>query len=114
VRAVLDTNVLVSALLSPRGTSALLLRSWLDGGFDLIVSQVLLRELGRVLAYPKISSRITQREQADFLGLLAEHATSVEDALKVSSVRSVDPDDDYLISVAESARQCWYLAISTC
>lgn len=100
----LDTNVLVSALLSPRGTPAQLLRSWLDGAFDLVVSPALLDELGRVLAYPKVLSRITERERAAFLAILAEHASQVDDANDAPTVGSDDPDDDYLIAVAESGR----------
>ncbi len=58
MRAVLDTNVLISAFLSPRGTPAQLVRVWRDGAFELVVSLALLAEIDRVLGYPKIARRI--------------------------------------------------------
>ncbi len=71
MRAILDTNVIISALLSREGTPAAVLREWLQGAFDLIVSPTLLSELDRALSYPK-----------------------------EPPVRSADPADDYLIALA--------------
>jgi uncharacterized protein len=48
-----DTNVLVSALISPGGPSAILLLEWRAGAFELVVSSILLVELREVLARPK-------------------------------------------------------------
>ncbi|TMD08021.1 MAG: PIN domain-containing protein [Chloroflexi bacterium] len=42
MRAVLDPNVLISAILAPTGVPAALLRHWLDGEFELVVSERLL------------------------------------------------------------------------
>ena len=47
--AVLDTNVLVSALLEPRGLPARLLDQATAGSFELVVSDYLLDELREVL-----------------------------------------------------------------
>ena len=52
-RAVLDTNVFVSALISPSGPSAALLLELRAGAFELVVSPMLLAELGDVLGRPK-------------------------------------------------------------
>lgn len=52
-RVVIDSNVLISARLSPRGTLSRLLAAWLDGRFELVVSAALLTELIRVLEPPK-------------------------------------------------------------
>ena len=51
-RVVLDTNVVVSALLF-RGATSELHAIWKRGGLTLVVSEVSLAELTRVLAYPK-------------------------------------------------------------
>ncbi|MCL6538952.1 MAG: putative toxin-antitoxin system toxin component, PIN family [Acidothermus sp.] len=104
MRAVLDPNVLVSAVLSRAGTSARLLRAWLVGDFELVVSPALLDELARVLAYPKIAKRVTRAEAAELLDLLRDHALLVEDPDRVPSIRSPDPGDDYLICLAEESR----------
>jgi predicted nucleic acid-binding protein len=45
VRAVVDPNLLISALLSREGSPARVLRAWLEGAFELIVSEDLLGEI---------------------------------------------------------------------
>lgn len=54
MRVVLDTNVVVSAVLIRDGKESHVLAAWRGGVFDLILSPQLLEELGRVLSYPKI------------------------------------------------------------
>jgi len=58
-RLVLDTNVLVSALLF-RSTALALLDTWRGGRFRLAVSEPILDEYARVLEYPKF--RLSERE----------------------------------------------------
>ena len=64
MRAVLDVNVLVSAILSPTGAPARLLLAWRTGAFELIVSPALLAELNRALEYPKLR-RLVPAADAD-------------------------------------------------
>lgn len=104
MRCVLDPNVFVAALLSRRGTPAELLRLWLDGAFEVVVSPLLMAELQRVLAYPKIESRVREVEAKAFLTLLSEGATIVDDPAQPPSLRTADPHDDYLVALAEAAR----------
>ncbi len=51
--AVVDPNVLVSALISTGGPPRQIVSAWVEGRFDLLVSPELLTELGDVLARPK-------------------------------------------------------------
>lgn len=103
MRAVLDPNVLVSAVLSRSGTPASLLRAWLDGVYELVVSPALLNELERVLNYPKIAGRVGPDEARELLNVLRLQAGLVDDPLFAPSTASPDPDDDYLIALAEAA-----------
>ena len=57
IRAVLDANVFVTAVLTPTGPAAAVLEAWRSERFELLVSQPILDELARVLAYPKIARR---------------------------------------------------------
>jgi uncharacterized protein len=102
VRAVLDPNVLISALLSRDGTPAKLIALWLRGEFELIVSPQLLDELERALAYPKIRARLDEDAASEFLDLLRAAAVPAEDV--EPTPRSADPADDYLIALAEHSR----------
>jgi uncharacterized protein len=79
VRAVLDPNVLISAVLSPGGTPARLLLRWQSGEFELLISPLLLAELKRALAYPKLRERVSASQAGELLAWLERVATVVED-----------------------------------
>jgi uncharacterized protein len=100
VRAVVDVNVLISAALSARGPSAEILRCSRDGAFDLVVSEWLIAELSRALAYPKLRKRIPAEKAAAFTGWVRDHGTLAEDPPDPAPVRSPDPGDDYLLALA--------------
>jgi putative PIN family toxin of toxin-antitoxin system len=103
MRAVLDANVLVSAVLSRAGLPATILVRWLGGDFELIVSPLLVDELARVLAYPKIAARVTAQDAAQFVHLLGNGAVLLDDPPDPPPVRSRDGHDDYLVALARSA-----------
>ncbi len=100
MRAVLDPNVIISALLSPDGSPARALREWRHGGSDLVLSPLLLAELERALAYPKLRRRIPPEEAGAVVGWLARSATVAPDPDGPPPLRSPDPGDDYLIALA--------------
>jgi putative PIN family toxin of toxin-antitoxin system len=102
VRAVLDPNVVISGAISPRGTPADVLRSLARGEFELIVSQALLGELERALAYPKLRPHINESEATDLVRWVANGASVVVDPDIDPPVHSRDPDDDYLTSLASA------------
>jgi uncharacterized protein len=104
VRAVLDPNVIISALLTPRGTPARIVRLWLIGAFEFITSESLLAELERALKYPKLRDRIRPSEAQQLVELLRSETEVLEDPADAPAVRSPDPADDYLIALAESTR----------
>ena len=104
MRAVVDVNVLISAILASRGASAELLRSTRDGEFELIVSERLLAELQRACTYPRLRKHIPVERAAAFVSWLRHHGIIAEDPTGPPPVRSPDPDDDYLLSLAISQR----------
>jgi putative PIN family toxin of toxin-antitoxin system len=103
VRAVLDANVLVAALLSGSGAPAQIISRWLGGEFELVASEALLAELERALGYPKIRKRIAEDEAGAFVSLLRQAARLAADP-EVPARRSADPGDDYLLALAEAER----------
>lgn len=99
IRAVLDTNVYVAALLSRSGSPARLIRALGDGVFDAVVCPQLIEELRGVLHRPKIAEHIDSALADDFVHWLGRIAISVPDPVTVRPV-SPDPNDDYLIALA--------------
>ena len=65
MRVVLDTNVLVSALLFPAGSLSWLREQWQSRVVLPLVSHATTAELTRVLSYPKF--RLTDDEREDLL-----------------------------------------------
>jgi putative PIN family toxin of toxin-antitoxin system len=104
VRAVVDVNVLISGVLSAKGSPAEILRASRDGQFELVVSELLLAELGRTFAYPKLHKRIAPEKAAAFVDWVRDHGTVAEDPASPSPVGSRDPDDDYLLALAINRR----------
>jgi putative PIN family toxin of toxin-antitoxin system len=101
LRAVLDPNVLIAAVISRSGTPALVLRAWLEGRFELVVSKALLGELERALRYPKLEARVSADQRSGFIELLRTEATQAEDPADVAPICD-DPGDDYLIALARA------------
>ena len=54
MKVVLDTNVLISALISPHNPPDLILQSWLAGEFELLTSEDQLEEIRRVSRYSRL------------------------------------------------------------
>ena len=104
MRAVVDVNVLISAALSGEGSPAEVLRRSRDGEFELIVSELLIAELIRAFAYPKLRKLIPATTASAYVGWIREHGTITPDPADVPPVCSPDPDDDYLIALAISSR----------
>jgi putative PIN family toxin of toxin-antitoxin system len=100
VRVVLDANVLVSALISRAGAPAQLVAFWLGGEFELVLSEALLAEIERTLAYPKIKERVAPAEAERFVRMLRALAEVVSDPEAPPPIRSADPGDDYLLALA--------------
>lgn len=104
MRTVLDVNVIISGLLTSEGSPAQVLRFWLAGAVEVVVSPRLLEELERALGYPKLRDRITRDEREEVLAMLRRGARLVEDPVEPPEVRSSDPDDDYVIALASASR----------
>jgi len=100
-RAVLDVNVLVSALISPSGTPAQILRLWREEKFVLVMSEPVLDELERVMAEPRLRRRygLTPSRVARLLRGLRQFAIVTRGELEVGGVVR-DPEDHKLLACA--------------
>jgi len=96
-RAVIDSSVLVSALIARRDTPpSQVLRARARERFELIVSPQLVSEVAGVLARPKFDRYVTPDEVADFLDMLRNDAVVHPDAAVIERATR-DPGDDYLV-----------------
>lgn len=109
LRVVIDSGVLIAALISSKGAPAELLRAWLAMEFDLVVSPKLLAELKRVLTRPKFRPYCTEREVDEYIDLLFNLATVVADPEDVPTA-TPDPADDYLVALAKACGANWLVS----
>lgn len=101
-RAVLDPNVLISALISPSGASARILVELREGAFELLTSPLLLGELRDVLGREKFRRYATEEEAEEFVDLIRRESALVEDPEPSRLSLSEDPGDEYLIALARA------------
>jgi putative PIN family toxin of toxin-antitoxin system len=100
LRAVVDTNVWVSALLNPKGYPALVLEAFRNGRFVPILSQPLVNELVEVLSRPRLvrKYKLAPDDVAQFVALLLERSESVTTHGSIHLCR--DPRDDIVLETA--------------
>lgn len=98
MRLVVDTNILVSALLAAASLPAQLIVLWRAGRFELLTAAEQLDELMRVTRYPKIRARLAPALAGRLVNDLRGLAVMVEVLPQVDI--SPDPDDNYLLALA--------------
>jgi hypothetical protein len=97
MRVVIDANVYVSALISPRGAPAGVVNRWLEGQFDVLISQPIIDEILRVTAYMRLQKYRRLREsRLEFVALLAEQAIWVEPDETLDVVSDDETDNRYV------------------
>ncbi len=101
VRAVLDTNVLVSALLFATGRLSWLRPCWQQAHLIPVLAEPTARELLRVLAYPKFRLRAPERER--LLQDLLPWCESWTAQIPSSTYRVRDPCDQVFLDLALAA-----------
>lgn len=99
VKAVLDTNVIVSAHLKAEGREALILELALSGRFQLVVSEALLEECEGVLQRPRFDLDPVKIERS--IQAIRKAALLVQPKKQLQVTR--DPDDNKVLECALEA-----------
>src|SRR6266446_3547057 len=106
-KAVLDTTVLVSALLNPNpgGASNELLRFAKEGDFELFLSDDILEETAETLNARRLREEYmyTDADVVAYCKDLALIGTVVSDVPEVRGVVARDPNDDMIVACALAA-----------
>ncbi|MFQ5614884.1 MAG: putative toxin-antitoxin system toxin component, PIN family [Anaerolineales bacterium] len=99
MRAVLDTNVFVSMLISRRDTEAWLTYLWKNRYFEVVVSQTLLDELMDVLNRSHVTAKIDLHRRIALFQRFRHRAFWTPGSLDTAGTMP-DPNDDFLVSAA--------------
>lgn len=100
MRVVLDTNVLLGALISPHGWPDAIYRGWRTGRFELVTSAVQLDELRRVSRYPKLRAILPAHRVGTMVNNLHRAVVLESLAPLPAGVQASDPGDDFLLAMA--------------
>jgi putative PIN family toxin of toxin-antitoxin system len=100
IRGVIDTNVVVSGLLSPAGNEALILLAIHQGFVRPCFSEEILEEYASVLARPKFA--FPADEIAALLAMFRQQGELI--VPKTSGAVSIDPGDTKFLQCAEAAQ----------
>jgi putative PIN family toxin of toxin-antitoxin system len=107
MRAVVDTNIIIRAVIKPAGTVGPVLGRLRDGDYTAVYSGSILDELVAKLALPRIAKKyqLSQGDIEDLLGLLALRGRLVNPSRTVRVCR--DPGDDMFIEAALEGEADW-------
>jgi uncharacterized protein len=97
MRVILDTNILLSALISPHGRPDQIYRAWRAARFHLVTSITQLDELRRASRYPRLKAIL----QPHLVGAMINNLQRaiVLDQLP-TGIEAADPDDAFLLAMA--------------
>lgn len=104
MRAVIDTNVIVSGLILARGNPAEILRALRDRRFVAIVSPPMLEEVATALAREWLQSEygVQDDDVRSLLRMLALRSELIEPRTRIRRCR--DPRDDIFVEAAVDGR----------
>lgn len=100
MRVILDTNVLLGALISPSGHPNFIYKLWRNGKFDLVTSSLQLDELRRVSRYPKLKSILPAHRIGTLVNNM-QRAVVLESLPQLpADIELNDPNDAFLLAMA--------------
>lgn len=109
MRAVIDTNVLISGFISRESYPAKLVDGWVEKRFEPVVSEEIIKEYREVFARDRFSALGSVEERLKLLGTLLsfEHVVLVNPQERICMVKD-DPRDDIFLECA-AAGECEFI-----
>jgi putative PIN family toxin of toxin-antitoxin system len=102
MRIAIDTNCLVAAVTRTDGSSAAIVRAWLDGEVEVVASEATMREAELVLGGGWLA-RVASRERVDeLLAALRSLTIWVDAPQTIADLRLKDEGDQRMVEAAVS------------
>jgi len=100
MRVILDTNILLGALISPSGPPDAIYRAWRAARFELITSVEQLDELRRVSRYPKLKTILPAHRIGTMINNMQSAVVLNKLPALPNGVEANDPNDRFLLAMA--------------
>ncbi len=102
MRIILDTNVLISALIVPEGAPSYLYQCWRRGRFTLISGEEQLDEFRRVTRHPRLERFLDPATAGTMVNAVRALAALTGPLPRVEA--SPDPADNFLLAMAVAGK----------
>ena len=91
IKAIVDTNVLISGIISTKSSPAKIIDLWHERKFILVTSKKILQEVERVLNYPKITKKyhLNKEKITDFLKGLSTFSEVCSPRKKILIIKKI-------------------------
>ena len=100
MRVILDTNVLLGALIAPHGPPDTIYRAWRTGRFDLVTSVVQLDELRRASRHSKLKAILPAHRIGTMINNLQRAVVLHALPPLADGVEALDPNDTFVLAMA--------------
>lgn len=100
MRVILDTNVLLGALISSHGSPDAIYRAWRAARFELVTSAVQLDELRRVSRYPKLKTILPAHRIGTMVNNMQRAIVLAQLSPLSDGIDANDPNDAFLLAMA--------------
>ena len=103
LRAVVDTNLFISGLFAKDSLSAQLQDLWINQDFDLVTSIEIIKEVSRVLTYPRIRDYFKPEDEniRRFFRLIFRKAIITKDIYSTERITEDQTDNKFLACALE-------------
>ena len=98
MRVLLDTNILIGALITKGTPPDELYQAWLRGEFDLVTSEAQMAEIANVLARPRLQRFLSTEESEAIVEEIRTRALGFDELPSVDL--SLDPKDNPILATA--------------
>jgi putative PIN family toxin of toxin-antitoxin system len=108
---VLDTNVIISALLSTKGSPSKIIDKWETNEFDIAISKPLLDELERALGYEKVKKYFKGRQEIikALIKRIKTVGILVNPGIELNIIED-DPNDNQILECALAANASYIIS----
>lgn len=107
MKVILDTNVLISALLTPGGNANEVYLAWRGKRFELLTAADQIDELRRVSRYPHLRPFLTVSRVGELVNNMRNATVLARLPPLPAEWASNDPDDDFLVTLALAGEADW-------
>ena len=100
MKVILDTNVLLAALISPSGHPSQIFDAWQEKKFSLLTAPAQLEEIRKASRYPKLQKILHPSQIGTLINNLQNSAIVTELQPLHASVTLPDSNDEFLLQIA--------------